>query len=88
CLGRGSHAKVTLTSLWRRSGGWWYTNRSGGYRPRFEALEDKVDARFLHVEQRMDIGFAELRTDFLWVMGAIGGAVITVILAMFAKGWI
>ena len=59
---------------------------------RFEALEQKVDARFLHVEQRMDAGFAELRTDFRWIMGAIAGAVVTVILAMFAamfaKGWI
>ena len=59
---------------------------------RFEALEQKVDARFLHVEQRMDAGFAELRTDFRWVMSAIAGAVVTVILAMFAamfaKGWL
>ena len=59
---------------------------------RFEALEEKVDRRFETLDQRMEAGFAEMRTDFRWVMGAIGGAVITVILAMFAamfaKGWL
>ena len=55
---------------------------------RFEA----VDRRFEVLDQRMEAGFAELRTDFRWVMGAIGGGAITVILAIFSavfsKGWV
>jgi len=59
-------------------------------------LEDKmerrfegVDQRFQAFERRMDEGFAVVRTEFRWIIGAIAGAAVTVIVtilgALFAK---
>jgi hypothetical protein len=55
-------------------------------------LEDKMERRFEGIEGRMDAGFreirGEMRTDVRWLMGAIAAAVVTVILAMFAKDFL
>lgn len=55
---------------------------------KMERKFEAVDRRFESLEGRMDTGFRELRTDVRWVMGAIAGAVVTVILAMFAKDFL
>ena len=55
-----------------------------------------VDNRFEGLERRMESGFAEVReearSNFRWIMGAVAGAALTVIVtllsAMFAKDWL
>lgn len=60
---------------------------------KFEQLEDKWDrrivasdgrweGRFGVLEQRMDAGFAESRKEFRWLMGAMAGGVVTVIVTI------
>ena len=38
--------------------------------------------RFGALEQRMDSGFAESRTEFRWLMGAMAGTALTVIVTI------
>lgn len=49
---------------------------------RFELTEDRWDRRFGALEQRMETGFAESRKDFRWLMGAMAGGVVTVIVTI------
>ena len=51
-------------------------------------LEDKVERRFEAVDADFKELRSELRSDFRWIMGGIAGAVVTMILAMFAKDWL
>jgi len=60
---------------------------------RFQAMDEKMESRFLAVdgrfdrlESRMTDGFRELRSDmhtnFRWVMGGMGGALLATLLAI------
>ena len=49
---------------------------------KFEVIEDKWERRFGALEQRMDSGFAESRTEFRWLMGAMAGTALTVIVTI------
>lgn len=56
---------------------------------RFAAMEPRfaaTDARFIQLESRMDTGFrdirAEIHTNFRWIMGGIGGAVLAILLGI------
>lgn len=48
----------------------------------------QVDARFLQVEARLDSGFRDIReeihSNFRWIMGGIGGAVLALLLALLS----
>lgn len=78
-------------------------NRVTAVENRVTALEGSTNARFTSIdnrfdglERRMENGFTELRKEmhsyFRWTMGAVAGAVLTVITtiigAMFAKDWL
>lgn len=54
----------------------------------FVRLEEKSERRFEAVGAEFKELRSELRSDFRWIMGGIAGAVVTVILAMFAKDWL
>jgi len=60
-----------------------------GIRESVNRLEDKVERRFLGLEQRTTEGFRELRaemhTNFRWVMGGIGGAIFAVLMSIIAQ---
>ncbi len=56
---------------------------------RFAAMEPRfaaMDTRFVQLETRMDAGFrdirAEIHTNFRWIMGGIGGAVLAILLGI------
>lgn len=49
---------------------------------RFELNEDRWDRRFGALEQRMEAGFAESRKEFRWLMGAMAGTALTVIVTI------
>jgi len=49
---------------------------------RILALEERWDRRFGALEQRMDAGFTESRKEFRWLMGAMAGGVVTVIVTI------
>jgi ABC-type phosphate transport system auxiliary subunit len=55
---------------------------------RFVRLEGRLERRFEDLETRFDSVRSDLRSDFRWIMGGIAGAVVTVILSMFAKDWL
>lgn len=58
---------------------------------RFASIDARfvqMDARFLQVEARLDIGFRDIReeihTNFRWIMGGLGGAVLALLLALLS----
>lgn len=58
---------------------------------RFASIDTRfvqMDARFLQVEARLDSGFRDIReeihSNFRWIMGGIGGAVLALLLALLS----
>lgn len=58
---------------------------------RFASIDTRfvqMDARFLQVEARLDNGFRDIReeihSNFRWIMGGIGGAVLALLLALLS----
>ena len=49
---------------------------------RIERLEDKMDRRFESVDTAFRLMGTEMHTQFRWVMGGIGGAVLAILLAI------
>jgi BMFP domain-containing protein YqiC len=58
---------------------------------RFASIDARfvqMDTRFLQVEARLDSGFRDIReeihSNFRWIMGGIGGAVLALLLALLS----
>lgn len=58
----------------------------------FRDVRAEMDRGFSDVRAEMRQGVSELRTEmhtqFRWVMGGIGGAVMAILLAIAANGWL
>ena len=52
-------------------------------RESMRVLETRMDAGFIEVRGELKDIRAEMHTQFRWVIGGIGGAVLTILVAMF-----